>query len=300
VAAQPEPLGSAYAACAALAHSHYENFPVASRLLPASSRPHIAALYAFARVADDIADEGAAPAERRRAQLAAWQRGLHEAVAAEQRSEPWRSPARDDLILTAAAHSICALDLPIELFDDLISAFCQDTMRNRYASWAEVLDYCRRSANPVGRLVLRITRQNTPALDRSSDALCTALQLTNFWQDFGRDWQAGRLYVPRDLQRSVGADEADLARGVMSPPWVRAIERCVSFTRDLFADGRLVCDAVRGRLRWELRVTWLGGVRVLAGVERSRPTLMRTRPALGAADVPALIWGAVRWGSASG
>ena len=115
-----------------------------------------------------------------------------------------------DLILAAAAHSIRSLDLPLSLFDDLVSAFGQDTMTNRYASWADVLDYCRRSANPVGRLVLRIAGYRDDALDRSSDALCTALQLTNFWQDFGRDWRAGRLYVPREVQVAAGADEAEL------------------------------------------------------------------------------------------
>ena len=117
---------------------------------------------------------------------------------------------RGDLILAAIAHSIRSLDLPLRLFDDLVSAFGQDTMTTRYASWSDVLDYCRRSANPVGRLVLRIAGYRDEALDRSSDALCTALQLTNFWQDFGRDWRAGRLYVPREVCTDAGADEADL------------------------------------------------------------------------------------------
>ena len=150
------PLARAYAACEALARSHYENFPVASRLLPRPMRPHVAAVYAFARVADDIADEGAAPAADRRTALDAWQRRLHDAVAAEPPAECRDNDDRGDLILAAVAHSIRTLDLPLRLFDDLVSAFGQDTMTNRYASWADVLDYCRRSANPVGRLVLRI------------------------------------------------------------------------------------------------------------------------------------------------
>src|SRR5581483_6365562 len=167
---------SAYAACEALARAHYENFPVASRLLPPAMRPHIAAVYAFARVADDIADEWDAPAAQRLERLAAWQRRLHAAVAAETVAEA--PHVHDDLIIVATAHSIRVLNLPIELFDDLISAFGQDTMTSRYASWSDVLDYCRRSANPVGRLVLRIAGYRDDALDRSSDALCTALQLT--------------------------------------------------------------------------------------------------------------------------
>src|SRR5207249_5188313 len=228
------PLARAYAACEALARSHYENFPVASRLLPAPMRPHVAAVYAFARVADDIADEGSAPAEDRLAQLDAWLRRLHAAVAIE--ASEGAAHEHDDLILVALAHSIRTLDLPIALFDDLVSAFGQDTMTSRYASWADVFDYCRRSANPVGRLVLRIAGYRDAALDRSSDALCTALQLTNFWQDFGRDWRAGRLYVPREVQAAMGADERQLST-TMTDTWARAIERAVAFTRERFAEG---------------------------------------------------------------
>ena len=280
------PLAEAYAACEALARAHYENFPVASMLLPRAMRPHVAAVYAFARRADDMADEGRTPAPIRRAELDTWLRRLHAAV---------ESPSSaDDLMLMATANSIRALDLPLSLFDDLISAFAQDTMTTRYASWDDVLDYCRRSANPVGRLVLRIAGYRDDALDRSSDALCTALQLTNFWQDFGRDWRAGRLYVPREVQAAVGADERQLST-TMTDTWARAIERAVAFTRERFAEGRAVCDGVRGRLRFELRFTWLGGSRILERVERGRYALMERRPALGAADVPLLLLRAVTW-----
>ena len=289
----PEPLARAYAACEALARSHYENFPVASRLLPAATRPHVAAVYAFARVADDIADEGAAPAADRLAQLGAWQDRLHRAVAGRFGGQP---PAhRDDLIIVALGHSVRSLDLPVALFDDLLSAFGQDTMTTRYASWAELLDYCRRSANPIGRLVLRIAGYRDPALDRSSDALCTALQLTNFWQDFGRDYRAGRLYVPREVQDACGADESALAAGRLTDAWVRALESSVAFTRERFADGRAVCDGVRGRLRAQLRFTWLGGMRILEQVEHDRSMAFERRPTLGIGDVPLLVWRAARW-----
>jgi hydroxysqualene synthase len=297
-------LSRAYAECEALARSHYENFPVASWLLPRPMRPHVAALYAFARVADDIADEGHAPAAERQRELSAWQDRLHAAVASEQAAadrdvagalDTSDVSGRGDLILTAIAHSIRTLDLPLSLFDDLVSAFGQDTMTNRYASWTDVFDYCRRSANPVGRLVLCIAGYRDPALDRSSDALCTALQLTNFWQDFGRDWRAGRLYVPSEALAGTGADEADLARGAMSVAWAAALERCVVVTRELFREGRAVCDGVRGRLRAELRFTWLGGMRILERVDRGRLTLFEQRPALGPADLPVLLWRAARW-----
>jgi squalene synthase HpnC len=279
-----------------LARSHYENFPVASRLLPAAMRPHVAAVYAFARVADDMADEGTATPAARQASLRAWQDRLHRGV------EELQTPAgenigdTDELIVVALAHSIRSLDLPISLFDDLISAFGQDTMTTRYTSWADVLDYCRRSANPIGRLVLRIAGyRGDEALDRSSDALCTALQLTNFWQDFGRDWRAGRLYVPLDEQRAAGASEADLREGRMTEAWARALEECVGITRILFNDGRVVCDGVRGRLGLELRFTWLGGARILERVERGPLTLLDRRPALGQSDVPLLVWRALTW-----
>jgi squalene synthase HpnC len=287
------PLAEAYGACHGLARSHYENFPVASRLLPAAMRPHIAALYAFARVADDLADEGTSPAGERLDRLHAWQQGLHRAAGGRQLG--WRGNDRDALILAAIGHSIRALDLPLALFDDLVSAFGQDTMTTRYDSWCDVLDYCRRSANPIGRLVLRIAGYDDDALDRSSDALCTALQLTNFWQDFGTDWRMGRLYVPREVQDACGATEADLACGRVAPAWGRAIEACVAFTRQKFEAGRLVCNGVRGRLRIELRLTWLGGMRMLDRTERARLELLDHRPALGLADASLLVWQALRW-----
>jgi squalene synthase HpnC len=266
-------------------------------LLPRAMRPHIAAVYAFARRADDMADEGSAPAADRRAALETWRRGLHEMVV----SGFSRTDATvDDLMLAATANSIRTLDLPIALFDDLVSAFAQDTTTTRYASWADVLDYCRRSANPVGRLVLRVAGYRDAALDRSSDALCTALQLTNFWQDFGRDWRAGRLYVPREVQVTAGAEEDALTSAAntdeaLNDAWASAIDRCVAFTRERFAEGRAVCDGVRGRLRVELRMTWLGGARILERAERGRFALMHRRPALGAADVPLLLLRAALW-----
>ena len=288
-----EPLASAYAACEHLARSHVENFPVASRLLPAPMRPHVAAVYAFARVADDIADEGGDPPEVRQARLRAWRHRLHEVV--EGRQPDVAAPSRDDLLFTALGHTIRLFDLPVSLFDDLLSAFGQDTMTNRYASWGDVLDYCRRSANPVGRIVLRIAGRRDDALDRSSDALCTALQLSNFWQDFGRDWRAGRLYVPRDVHEACDAAEADLTAGRLTPAWVRAIESCITVTRAKFDEGRPVCDGVSGRLRLELRLTWLGGYRILMKVEQHAAELLHHRPALGLADVPGLLWQTARW-----
>jgi phytoene synthase len=288
----PEALARAYATCEMMARSHYENFPVASRLLPAPMRPHVAAVYAFARVADDVADEGTmAPAERQSC-LRAWQERLHRAAANGRDGTP---VTRDDQLFYALGHSIRSLDLPLSLFDDLLSAFGQDTTTTRYDSWPDVFDYCRRSANPIGRLVLRIAGHRRDDLDQSSDALCTALQLTNFWQDFGRDWRAGRLYVPRDVQHMCGAREADLEADRLPVAWVQAIESCIAVTATLFDKGRVVCDGVSGRLKFELRFTWLGGRRILERVQATSADIVHRRPTLGAADVPALVWRAATW-----
>jgi phytoene/squalene synthetase len=160
VSRPPAALAAAYAACASFAQSHSENFPVASRLLPAAMRPHVAAVYAYARIADDLADEGDVPAAVRRSRLEAWKERLHDAVAA-----PSRAPRDDgqDFVFGALSHSIRSLDLPLSLFDDLLSAFEQDITTHRYVSWRDLFDYCRRSANPVGRLVLRIAGYHAAA-----------------------------------------------------------------------------------------------------------------------------------------
>jgi phytoene synthase len=167
----------------------------------------------------------------------------------------------------------------------------------RYATWNDVLDYCRRSANPVGRLVLRIAGYASPQLDRESDAVCTALQLTNFWQDLERDWNKGRLYVPADELAATGAREEDLDRRRWTTEWRATLARVAARTRELFADGRPVADHVRGRLRWELRLTWLGGVRILDSLERRGFNVFDRRPTLSVADAPSLLWRAWSWSS---
>lgn len=280
-----------YRACEALARAHYENFPVASRLLPASMRPHVAAIYAFARVADDMADEGHDAPEARRAKLRAWQQRLHRAAG----DVPTAAEERDDLIFAALGHTIRSCELPLSLFDDLLSAFGQDITTNRYASWADLFDYCRRSANPVGRLVLLIGGYRSDELALSSDALCTALQLTNFWQDLGRDWRAGRLYLPLDVLDATGASLDDLQADRWTPGWRSALAASIDVTRGLFERGRLVCDEVRGRLGFELRLTWIGGQSILQSVGDPRRNPLHDRPRLRPADLPRLLWRAARW-----
>jgi len=169
---------------------------------------------------------------------------------------------------------------------------------HRYQSWDQLLDYCSRSANPVGRLVLRVAGHNDPSLDRASDCLCTALQLTNFWQDFARDYSAGRLYLPADTSDAVGADEADLDVGRLTPAWQEALALVSARTRDLFLEGRDVCDGVGGRLSMELRLTWLGGVRILERLERNGFDVFARRPKLGWRDGAVMLWRTMTWAAA--
>jgi squalene synthase HpnC len=292
----PSELASDYAACERLARAHYENFPVASLLLPADMRPHVAALYAFARAADDIADEGDRRPEEREALLNA----LGAALDGTRGQVPspaldWKNGPDPFFFLRALAHTIDSRNLPVQLFHDLLSAFRQDVRVKRYRTWTEVLDYCSRSANPVGRLVLRIAGRHDAALDRESDALCTALQLTNFWQDLAIDWRRGRLYVPLEDVEACGADERDLDERRITPAWRDALARAGQRTRALFDEGRAIGGRVGGRLGWELRLTWLGGLRVLTRLERRGFDVFDGRPALSAGDVPWIAWRAIAW-----
>ena len=282
-------LAAAYDACLALAHRHYENFPVASRLVPAAMRPHVAAIYAFAREADDIADEDGYGADERLRLLDDRLARLRASV----RTPP--DPAADP-VYAALADTIARFDLPLALFEDLLSAFRQDVSVTRYATWTTVDDYCRRSANPVGRLVLLLAGVRDEAVQRQSDAVCTALQLANFWQDFAIDWRRGRLYVPADVARAAGADERQLAGmpATLPAPWRDALRDCTARTRALFAAGRPVSEAVRGRLRYELRATWHGGMRILEQLERGGFDPLARRPRLGTADGLVIAWRAVR------
>jgi squalene synthase HpnC len=285
----------AYEWCARVAREHYENFPVASLLLPRQMRPAVAAIYAFARRADDFADEpGPTDAERLRL-LDEWAGRLRlTSSEAAGNSRRVQEVSNDDLVFVALADAIQRHRLPISLFEDLLSAFRQDVMTTRYATWTDVLDYCRRSANPIGRLVLRVGGYDSSTLNAQSDAICTALQLTNFWQDFGVDWRRGRLYLPSDDWRRTGATEPDLDRGEWTDAWRRALDSVINRTRELFVAGRPLCDAVSGRLKWELRVTWLGGWRVLEKVQSSS-NVLHDRPRLARGDLVVLLGQAAAW-----
>ena len=295
----PDELQRAYAVCVRLTAGHYENFPVASLLLPRAMRPHVAAIYAFARTADDFADEGARPHDERQRLIDNWLERLHACVDGSWSGARRDQPAEHDQIFLALGDTIRRCQLPVSLFEDLLSAFRQDITTHRYETWNDVLDYCRRSANPVGRLVLGIAGQRDDALDRASDCLCTALQLTNFWQDLAQDWHRGRLYVPTADWQRFGACDIDLNRDHLTEAWRAALACVAARTRELFEQGRMICDGVPGRLRIELRLTWLGGVRILERLERGGFDVFAGRPALGPGDAPLLLWRAITWRGAS-
>ena len=271
----------AYAVCLRLARSHYENFPVASWLLPAPMRPHIAAIYAFARTADDFADEGDLSNDERLEKLDRWGAQL-------------RAPGEHP-VFVALHDTIEKFQLDPQLCEDLLSAFRQDVVTKRYETWSDLMDYCRRSANPVGRLVLGVAGHRDERLARQSDAVCTALQLVNFWQDLAKDWEKGRVYVPAELSRAAGASESDLQARHITPAWANALRDAAHRTQSLFDEGRGVADGVSGRLSWELRATWLGGVRTLQRVEKVNFDVFGHRPTLGLTDAAALVWDMLNW-----
>lgn len=261
----------AYRYCRWLTARHDENFPVASWLIPSAMRSHVAAIYAFARTADDFADETPQDPRGALADLAAWGRALDKAVG----GRP------DHPIFIALADTIRRYDLPPQLLHDLLTAFTRDVTVTRYATWDALLnDYCRYSANPIGRLVLYLFGYRDPARHELSDQICSALQLTNFWQDLKIDAAKGRIYLPQAVMASHGVSEDEVLRGAVSDRFRAAMADAAGFTEALFRRGALLPGRVRGRLRWELHATWLGGMTILARTRQVAFDTYRRRPAL--------------------
>lgn len=260
---------------------HYENFPVASLLLPRRLRRPIEAIYRFARSADDIADEGDATDAVRLQRLADYRRQL----AYIERGEAPPDPHFTDLAMT-----IGEWRLPIQLFHDLLDAFAQDVVQKRYDDFPELLAYCRRSANPVGRLLLHLVGRASDDNLQRSDGICTALQLVNFWQDVAIDWQKGRVYLPQSDLARFGVAEAAIAAGRWSSEWAALIEFESDRAHRLMQQGAPLVHHLSGRVGWEIRLTVQGGLRILERIRRVRGDVFRHRPVLGFSD-----WWRIGW-----
>jgi squalene synthase HpnC len=266
---------------------HYENFPVASLLCPAHLRPAIRAIYGFARTADDIADEGNASPEQRLAQLAAYREDLMACAANETFSDQWPNIFKP---LTPVLHKF---SLPLPLLLDLLSAFEQDVVKTRYANQAELLDYCRRSANPVGRLLLHLYGV-TDALSLSqSDCICSALQLINFWQDLSQDIPRGRIYLPKDSWDSHGVDQAQLLAQEITPASTQLVAANLAWATDLMQRGAPLVKSVPGRAGWELRLVVQGGLRIAEKIRQIDHATLQQRPKLKSKDGLLLVWRAL-------
>ena len=253
-------------------HKHYENFPIGSLLLPRRLRRPIHAVYAFARTADDIADEGDDVPEQRRSRLAAMQAELDRIRAGE--------TPHTELMQRLAEHAVKPFALPVQPFDDLLSAFMQDTEQTRYRNFADLVDYARRSANPVGRIILHLNGTNDPRAIAQSDGICTALQLVNFWQDIAADWQKGRIYLPQDDMEKYGVAEADIARGEMTPQMRRLIAAECERAKNILYAGAPLGKTLKGRLGMEVRMIVLGGARILEKIAQNGYDVFRKRPVL--------------------
>ncbi|QNB07738.1 squalene synthase HpnC [Herbaspirillum frisingense] len=264
-----------------MAVDHYENFPVASLLLPAHLRPAVGAIYAFARSADDIADEGDAEPAQRLAALQAYEAQL-DLIATGSRCT---TPTFQRLQQTIADHA-----LPLQPFRDLLSAFRQDVVTTRYARYEDLLDYCRRSANPVGTLMLHLYGAATEENLRDSDAICSALQLINFWQDVAIDWEKQRIYLPLEDLARFGVSPQDIADGCSAPRWQQLMQFEIMRARDLMLSGAPLARRLPGRIGLELRMVVQGGLRILERIERVQGDVFRQRPRLGKRD-----WLIVGW-----
>ena len=285
-----EEIAAAYEECTRLARAHYENFPV-GRLVPREMQPHVHAVYAFARHADDLADEGYAgsakaqgardvmtPAERLAA-LDDWERQL---------CSPPGTPGLH-VIFIAVHETIRELDLPLSLFTDLLSAFKQDVVKSRYADFPEVLDYCRRSANPVGRLVLLLHGVRDEKLHVLADHICTGLQLANFWQDVGVDLEKDRMYLPADDRARFGVTEEALFGRRADENYRKLLAFQVKRTQEIFDQGAPLTKSLHGLLRVEIRLTWLGGTTTLRKIEKLNFDTLNHRPKIGKADMAMLL-----------
>lgn len=263
---------------------HYENFPVASILLPSRLRPAVEAIYAFARSADDLADEGDATPEDRLHALTRYEDAL-DRIAQKQSLE---SELFENL-----AKTVTAYHLPMQPLRDLLSAFKQDVVTKRYASIVELMDYCRRSADPVGRLMLHLYDAADETNVCRSDAICSALQLINFWQDVAIDWEKERIYLPLEDLALFKISEAQIEAGTVDAGWRTLMQFEVARARTMLLSGAPLAHRLPGRIGWELRLVIQGGLRILERIELADYDVFHRRPHLGPRDWLIMLWRAI-------
>lgn len=250
---------------------HYENFPVASVLMPKRLRRPVAAIYHFARAADDIADEGELPNEERL-------RRLDEFRAELTRIETGAAP--DTPLFANLARELRENALPMQPLYDLLDAFSQDVVKKRHANFDELMDYCRRSANPVGNLLLHLYGEATEVNLQYSDAICSSLQLINFWQDVAKDWAIGRVYLPQDDLTRFGISEKQIAEGRVDDNWRALMKFEVERAREMMLYGKPLGTILTGRIGLEMRMIIAGGLRILDKLEAADYDMFNHRPIL--------------------
>lgn len=254
-----------------MAVDHYENFPVASVLMPTRFRRPVGLIYRFAREADDFADEGDLPPSQRLNLLDSFNHELDRIEAGQAPGIAWFA----DLAQIIREHA-----LPVQLFRDLLSAFSQDVVKERYADYADVLDYCRRSANPVGRLLLVLYGEATEQNNTWADAICSSLQLINFWQDVAIDYRKPRIYFPQDEMTQYGITENQIGHADANGTWREFMRFQVDRTRQYLHSGAPLGRVLKGRLGLEMRMIIAGGDRILTKIENVNYDVFRRRPVL--------------------
>jgi squalene synthase HpnC len=266
--------------CETIARNHYENFPVASSFLPKEIRKYVWTIYAFARIADDYADEPGFTLAERMDNLNQWEQCLDECY----NGNPTHR------VFAALAETVERFQIPIELFQNLLAAFRADITVKRYETYEDVLAYCRNSANPIGRLVLLLLNYRSETMIQFSDSICTALQLTNFWQDVSVDLQKDRVYLPLEELEEFGYSEQDLVNQKVNNCFCNLMAFQVRRTAELFAQGRPLLNMVGKDLSMELKLTWNGGTRILQKIHEQNYDVLTKRPTLSKLDKLGLLF----------
>jgi squalene synthase HpnC len=266
--------------CERIARSHYENFPVASRFIPKDMRKYVWAIYAFARIADDYADEPGYTLAGRMDNLNQWEQYLAECY----NGNPTHR------VFAALAETIERFQIPIELLQNLLAAFRADVTVKRYETFEDLLGYCQNSANPVGRIVLMLFNYRSETMMQYSDSICTALQLTNFWQDVSVDLQKDRVYIPLEDLEEFSYSEQDLFECKLNDHFRNLMAFEVQRTADLFIEGKPLLSKVDKDISRELKLTWNGGTGILQKIHRQEYDVLTKRPVLSILDKFGLLF----------